>query len=353
MDELQTHLYFIRHAHSVYSTDERNRPLSKQGFQDAQKVAEALREEKIDHVLSSPYKRAIQTVEVLAEELGQEVKVYEDFKERLLSKVAVADFQAAIDRVWEDEQFAFPGGESNQDAQKRGVAQLTEVLKLYEGKRTAIGMHGNLMVLIMNYFDASYHVDFWRKLQMPDIYCLSFEGTELVAFKQVPLLLSSGDRVNLQVRPYCPEDTAKLVELFYETVHTVNAAYYKQEQLDAWAPLEEKEERIEKWQDSIGRNVSFVAEQAGKIVGFSDLQKDGYLNRLYVHKDHQRQGIAAALLKAVEKEAEKLALAEITVDASLTAKPFFEKHGYETIRQQTVVRKGVTLINFKMVKTMY
>ncbi|WP_324607165.1 phosphoglycerate mutase [Planococcus massiliensis] len=39
----------------------------------------------------------------------------------------------------------------------------------------------------MNYFDAGYHVDFWRKLQMPDIYCLSFEGTELVAVKQIPL----------------------------------------------------------------------------------------------------------------------------------------------------------------------
>lgn len=316
-------------------------------------MAEALNEEKIDHVLSSPYKRAIQTVEGLAEELDQEIECYEDFKERLLSNEPLLDFESAIARVWEDEQFAFPGGESNRDAQKRGVAQLTEVLERYEGKRVAIGMHGNLMVLIMNYFDASYHVGFWQKLQMPDIYCLSFEGTELVAVKQIPLLLSSADRMNLQVRPYCPEDTAKLVDLFYETVHTVNAAQYTPEQLNAWAPLEEKEERIEKWRDSLGRNVSFVAEQAGKIVGFSDLQKDGYLNRLYIHKDYQRQGIAAALLNAVEKEAEKLALSEITVDASLTAKPFFEKHGYETIRQQTVVRKGVALINFKMVKTMY
>lgn len=349
---MQTHLYLVRHAHSVYSTDERNRPLSEQGFSDAQKVAEALKGEEIDHVLSSPYKRAIQTVEVLAAEIGQEVKVYEDFKERLLSETALTDFDSAIARVWEDEQFAFPGGESNSVAQKRGAAQVMEVLKGYAGKRVAIGMHGNLMVLIMNYFDADYHVDFWRKLQMPDIYCLSFEGTELVAVKQIPLLLSSADRTNLQVRRYCSEDTAKLVDLFYETVHSVNAAHYTAEQLHAWTPMGEKEERIKKWRVSLAQNLSFVAEQKGKIVGFSDLQQDGYLNRLYVHKDHQRQGVAADLLNAAEKEAEKLGLSEITLDASLTAKPFFEKHGYETIRQQTVVRKGIALTNFKMRKTM-
>lgn len=175
-------------------------------------------------------------------------------------------------------------------------------------------------------------------------------GLSIESLSEIPDLI---DKMNLLVRPYRPEDLEVLVDLFYETVHTVNAAQYTPEQLNAWAPLEEKEGRIEKWRDSLSRNFSFVAEQAGKIVGFSDLQKDGYLNRLYIHKDYQRQGIAAALLNAVEKEAEKLALSEITVDASLTAKPFFEKHGYETIRQQTVVRKGVALINFKMVKTMY
>lgn len=180
-----THLYFVRHAHSFYSPDERNRPLSERGFADAQKVAEALKEEKIERVLSSPYKRAIQTVEGVVEELGVEIEIYEDFKERLLSSEALEDFAGAIDQVWKDEQFAFPGGESNEDARRRGVAQTLGILKKYEGKRLAIGMHGNLMVLIMNYFDAGYGVDFWRELGMPDIYRLSFEGDELVEIKQI------------------------------------------------------------------------------------------------------------------------------------------------------------------------
>lgn len=167
------------------------------------------------------------------------------------------------------------------------------------------------------------------------------------SLSEIPGLI---DKLNLLVRPYHPEDLETLVELFYETVHTINAAHYKQEQLDAWAPAGEKEERIEKWRHSLGQNASFVAEQKGKIVGFGDLQKDGYLNRLYVHKDHQRQGIAAALLKAIEEEAKKLVLPKIALDASLTAKPFFEKHGYRTIRQQTVLRKDAALTNFKMAK---
>ena len=37
------------------------------------------------------------------------------------------------------------------------------------------------------------------------------------------------------LRPYRPSDLRELAELFYDTVHTVNAGDYTAEQLDAWA----------------------------------------------------------------------------------------------------------------------
>lgn len=39
----------------------------------------------------------------------------------------------------------------------------------------------------------------------------------------------------MQLRKYQPSDCAQMAELFYQTVHSVNAKDYTKEQLDAWA----------------------------------------------------------------------------------------------------------------------
>jgi len=93
---MMTNLYFVRHAHSVYSPDERNRPLSERGHQDAARVGELLEPEHIHVLLSSPYKRAVQTIEGLADRIGSGIILEEDFRERLLSEQPVDDFEHAI-----------------------------------------------------------------------------------------------------------------------------------------------------------------------------------------------------------------------------------------------------------------
>ncbi|MFD2045459.1 histidine phosphatase family protein [Ornithinibacillus salinisoli] len=180
-----TKLYLTRHAHSVYTPDEWNRPLSKRGLTDAKKVTQILANENIDVVLSSPYKRAVQTVEGVANTIGKGVIHVEDYKERRLSEAAVDDFDAAITKVWEDFTFAWPGGESNIVAQNRGIQAIFETLETYEGKNVVIGTHGNLMVLMMNYFNSSFDFYFWKELDMPDIYALTFAKTELVKTKRI------------------------------------------------------------------------------------------------------------------------------------------------------------------------
>lgn len=182
---MSTNLYFVRHAHSVYTPDELQRPLSERGFADAQKVTKALENENIDLVISSPYKRAIQTVEGLAKLIDQEVQVVEDFKERVLSEKPVEDFQLAITKVWEDTSFSWEGGESNLNAQERGVKAVFHVLEKYNEKNIVIGTHGNIMVLIMNYFDSKFDFAFWKELEMPDIYKLSFDGLVLKGVERI------------------------------------------------------------------------------------------------------------------------------------------------------------------------
>ncbi|WP_214484404.1 histidine phosphatase family protein [Bacillus sp. SM2101] len=177
---MKTNLFFVRHAHATYTPDELGRPLSKQGLYDATQVTSILKDEKIDIVISSPFKRAIQTVDGIAQHRDMEIVLKDDFRERLLSDGPVENFLQAITAVWENEQLSFKGGESNIIAQARGVKVTKEILSKYEGKNIVVGTHGNIMVLIMNYFDPQFDFAFWKQLTMPDIYKLSFDGHELV-----------------------------------------------------------------------------------------------------------------------------------------------------------------------------
>lgn len=176
-----TTIYLVRHAHSVYSTDELGRPLSEKGFADAKRVAKRMETESVDMVVSSPYKRAIQTVEGIATYFQVEIEAIEAFKERVLASGEVSDFDTVIEKVWKDETFAWNGGESNVVAQKRGIRALFHLLKQYENKNIVIGTHGNIMVLILNYFSKKYDFYFWKSLEMPDIFKLTFKGNQLQA----------------------------------------------------------------------------------------------------------------------------------------------------------------------------
>ncbi|MEH7657239.1 MULTISPECIES: histidine phosphatase family protein [Bacillus] len=171
-----TTIYFVRHAHSIYTKDERVRPLSEKGHLDVENVTRLLKDKHIDVVISSPYKRAIQTVQGIANTYNVSIQIEEDLRERLLSKEPVTDFNDAVQKVWEDWDFAHEGGESNDVAQRRAVICMQNILKKYENKNIVIGTHGNIMVLLMNYFDSKYDFQFWKTLHMPDVYKLTFDN---------------------------------------------------------------------------------------------------------------------------------------------------------------------------------
>ena len=147
------------------------------------------------------------------------------------------------------------------------------------------------------------------------------------------------------LRPYRPGDCPALAALFYETVHTVNAAHYTPAQLDAWAPACGPD--LAAWDKSFRAHRTLVAELDGRLAGFGDLDPAaGYLDRLYVHKDLQGRGVATALCNALEK----VAAGPVVTHASVTARPFFARRGYRVLRAQQVERRGVTLANYVMEK---
>ena len=146
------------------------------------------------------------------------------------------------------------------------------------------------------------------------------------------------------LRKYRPADCGELAALFYDTVHTVNAGDYTEEQLCAWAPggMDLKE-----WDRSFREHDCIVAIMDGRLAGFGDTDGNGYFDRLFVHKDYQGKGVATAICGRLEQAVPGKM---VTCCASITANPFFEKRGYQVIREQQITRRGISLTNFVMEK---
>lgn len=144
----------------------------------------------------------------------------------------------------------------------------------------------------------------------------------------------------MQLRNYKSSDCSEIAVLFYETVHTVNKNDYTKEQLDVWATGNIV---ISEWNRSFLSNHTVIIEKNSIIIGFGDMDKSGYLDRLYVHKDFQKQGVASLILSELEAKATLKSPSFYTTMASITAKPFFQKKGYSVVRENVVYREGVVL----------
>ncbi|MDQ4126616.1 MAG: GNAT family N-acetyltransferase [Actinomycetota bacterium] len=149
-----------------------------------------------------------------------------------------------------------------------------------------------------------------------------------------------------RVRDYEAKDAPEVVRLFYETVRSVNREHYSEEQVAAWAP---KVPDAQEWHPRMSARLTLVAEEEGEVVGFAELE-GGHLDMLYARKDAVGRGVGALLYEAVEREASGRGLARITTEASITARPFFERRGFRVVREQTVRRHGVRMTNFAMEK---
>lgn len=153
----------------------------------------------------------------------------------------------------------------------------------------------------------------------------------------------------MELRKYESKDCTILAELFFDTVHSVNSKDYSKEQLDVWA---NGNVDITAWNESFLLHDTIVAEINGIVVGFGDMDKKGYLDRLYVHKNYQNRGIADAIVNKLEEQSFVRGIVSFSTNASITAKVFFEKHGYRTVRRNTIVRNDMELINYTMKKTL-
>jgi putative acetyltransferase len=160
--------------------------------------------------------------------------------------------------------------------------------------------------------------------------------------------MNDNNSKNITITPFDESELDAILKLFRETVRTINAADYSPEQIEAWAP--EKLDR-ERWLRILTQNIAYVAKINGTIVGFGDATLDGTINHIYSHKDYQGKGIGTALLNALEQSLFKRGIHVVRTEASISAKPFFEKRGYKVIKTQDMVhRTGMIFRNYVMTK---
>ena len=190
-----TTVYFIRHAEADNSVrDGRLRPLTEKGMNDRMLVTEFLQDKNIDAVLSSPFKRAVDTIADFADSSGIEIEIIEDFRERKSDSdwVRDTDFWPFIERQWADFTYSLSDGECLAVVQDRNIAALNEALNIYKGKNIVIGTHGTALSTIINYYDRSYGFqDFMAMVNiLPWVVKMEFDENGLVKMEKVDLMQS-------------------------------------------------------------------------------------------------------------------------------------------------------------------
>ena len=159
------------------------------------------------------------------------------------------------------------------------------------------------------------------------------------------------------IRAYQPDDVPQIVQIFYNTIHRVNCRDYTEAQINAWAPTVPETER---WLKRYDTRRCFVAEQDGMITGFAELEDNGHIDCFYCHHEFQRQGVGRRLYERIEEEGRSLRdthegslhLTRLFVEVSITAKPFFERMGFQILQENQIVVRNVILTNFSMEKHM-
>ena len=148
----------------------------------------------------------------------------------------------------------------------------------------------------------------------------------------------------MAIREYHPADLDAVIAIFVGAIREIAARDYTAEQIDAWAQVDRG-----RWQQRRLSRPTWIAVIGEKIVGFADLEPNGCLDMMFVHPAHQGAGVATELLRTVETAARNLNLAHIFTEASITARPFFERRGFAVVTEN-FEECGQLLRNFKMTK---
>ncbi|MTD25897.1 GNAT family N-acetyltransferase [Erwinia sorbitola] len=153
--------------------------------------------------------------------------------------------------------------------------------------------------------------------------------------------------MNISIRAFRASDLDAVIALFEGAVRQIASRDYSAEQIDAWVQIDRED-----WQQKFQQSECWLVIRHGEIAGFGNVESDGHLDMLFIHPEHQRCGVATALLKWLELQLVKMDIPVIFTEASITAKPFFTRQGFQLIEAQQVSVRGQSFINYKLHKVL-
>lgn len=163
-------LYVVRHAKA--GGQEPAAKLTIEGQMQAIQLKEQLKELKVEKIISSPFLRAIQTIEPFANEKGIPIEINTRLAERVLSVHSMDDWQDRLAQTFNDHDVRFEGGESSREALARINSVVQEVLKRNE--TTLLVSHGNLISLFLQSLDNQFGFSEWQAMKNPHIFRIEY-----------------------------------------------------------------------------------------------------------------------------------------------------------------------------------
>ncbi|WP_353856312.1 histidine phosphatase family protein [Bacillus sp. Bos-x628] len=174
--------YFIRHCQASGQSEEAT--LTQQGIVQSQALAQLFSDIHLNQIISSPYKRAVQSIEPLAHEKQLKIHIDNRLSERVLSSKILDDWYEKLKLSFTDMNIVFEGGESSQDAMYRIVEVLHEQIDSEED-HTLFVTHGNIMSLLLKHFDSTIGFKEWKNLSNPDVYILKYHSADHVKIERM------------------------------------------------------------------------------------------------------------------------------------------------------------------------
>lgn len=165
-------IYLVRHCKA--SGQETEAPLTEEGRQQALELASFFSGIEINKIVSSPYLRALQTIEPLAVRLGLEIQQDTRLGERVLSSGYLSNWLELLKATFEDPDLVLEGGESSREAMLRAKAVVNELLEA-SGDGIILVSHGNLTALLLKAFDDGFGFTDWEAMTNPDVYKITID----------------------------------------------------------------------------------------------------------------------------------------------------------------------------------
>ncbi|WP_079526335.1 histidine phosphatase family protein [Solibacillus isronensis] len=170
-------LYVIRHCEAEGQAPDAC--LTMAGKEESEQLANFLEQYPIELVISSPFTRALHTIEPFVRRNNIPFKIDHRLSERLLSSEDLPDWLENLKETYVNKDLKFTGGESSNEAAKR-INEVVEELKQSAHMSVVIVTHGNIMSLLLNHFQPHFGFDEWKQLSNPDVFEIEFSNEQTV-----------------------------------------------------------------------------------------------------------------------------------------------------------------------------